>query len=227
MTKEKKHFIYAIKCYATNKFYVGQTTHYNPWIRIRNHFYNERNCVKLNEAIEKHGKENFVCGIICEVNSAKELNDLEKFYIHTFNSFNDGYNSTRGGKGEKEFSNETKKKMSKSKTGEENPMYGRKHTEETKRKMKDARAKRIITEEAKLKMKFSSIGKKHTEETKRKLKEYRNTEEFLRNHSADRMGEKNPMYGVLKENHPMYGKKHTEEAKQKMKEARLRRGLTK
>ena len=52
-------------------------------------------------------------------------------------------------------------------------------------------------------------------------------EEFLRNHSADRMGEKNPMYGVLKENHPMYGKKHTEEAKQKMKEARLRRGLTK
>ena len=101
----------------------------------------------------------------------------------------------------KKASEETKEKMSKSKRGKNNPMYGsnqsginapmygRKHTEETKEKMsKSNTGKNLgnkLSKETKEKIGNASRGRKHTEETKEKIS---------KNHACV-SGENNPMYG--------------------------------
>jgi G:T-mismatch repair DNA endonuclease (very short patch repair protein) len=79
-------------------------------------------------------------------------------------------------------------------------MHNIKHSEETKNKIREKRAKQKNiakgwhhSEEAKKKMSENRKGKKHSEETKNKM-------------SVDRCGEK----------HPMFGKHHTEETKKKL-----------
>ena len=82
-----------------------------------------------------------------------------------------------------------------------NRFKGRKHSEETKKKMSDAHKGKIIPEEIRKKISIALKGKMFSEEHKRKLSE---------NH-ADFSGE----------NHPGYGRTHicTEEAKRRMSEA--------
>ena len=77
------------------------------------------------------------------------------------------------------YSDERRKKISERKKGKNNPMYGRKHTEETKKKIKNnAPLKtgknnpmygRKHTEEAKDKIRNSNLGKKLSEETRKKI----------------------------------------------------------
>ena len=95
-----------------------------------------------------------------------------------------------------------------------NPMYGKHHSEETKKKLSEAAKGR----------QGPNKGKHLSEETKKKLSEA---------HKGKQAGENNPMYGkhhsaesIQKmseakkgENHPMYGKKHSEETKNKIGEA--------
>ena len=73
------------------------------------------------------------------------------------------------------------------------PWLGRKHTEESKAKMAEARKGENNP----------NWGKPKSEETKRKL-------------SEAMKGENNPMYGMSGEKSPMWGKTHSEETKQKM-----------
>ena len=58
--------------------------------------------------------------------------------------------------------------MSEDRLGEKNNFYGKKHTEESKRKMREARLGTKHTEESKIKMREAKLGTKLTEETKRK-----------------------------------------------------------
>ena len=81
--------------------------------------------------------------------------------------------------------------------GENNPMYGKHHTEETKQKISEIQSERFKDKE-----KHPFYGKHHTEETKQKLS---NSKKELFKY---------------KENNPMYGKHHTEETKQKISKAR-------
>jgi len=56
--------------------------------------------ILLNEAIRKHGKENFEKEIIAWCYTKEHLDFLEKFYIKFFNSkIPNGYNLTDGGDG--------------------------------------------------------------------------------------------------------------------------------
>ena len=78
-----------------------------------------------------------------------------------------------------EVSDETKQKMSekaKLRTSEENPFYGKHHSNETKTKISEANKGRKHSEESKKKMsdirkgrKSPMEGKQHSEETKRKI----------------------------------------------------------
>lgn len=101
-------FIYKCTCLVNGKVYIGQTIQdYNERWRchIKDSFdekspgYNYH----FHKAIRKYGKENFKWEII-ETISCKDittlqsdLNTLEIKYIKQFNSFNSGYNSTKGG----------------------------------------------------------------------------------------------------------------------------------
>jgi hypothetical protein len=98
-------------------------------------------------------------------------------------------NLTNGGDGASGHikSEECKKKISETNTGmfagENNPMHGVPHTEESKKKMSEAHSGVPKTEEHKKKISVAKSGVPKTEETKKKMSEAKS-------------GEKNPRFGV-------------------------------
>ena len=100
--KIRKGLIYIIKNSINNKVYIGQTTlsmedrwktHLKPSVS------KQRGSYKIYNAMNKYGKENFYCELLEENIPVEELNDREIYYIEKYNSFENGYNSTKGGDG--------------------------------------------------------------------------------------------------------------------------------
>ncbi len=54
---------------------------------------------KIYNAMNKYGKENFTCEILEDNIPVDNLNNKEIYYIEKYDSFNNGYNSTKGGDG--------------------------------------------------------------------------------------------------------------------------------
>lgn len=92
-------FIYKITNTINSKSYIGQTIQ-----NVRERFYQHcaTKCSKavsnmaIHRAIKKYGKSNFTVEVIEEIDSAN-LNDRERYWIKYYNSYNNGYNSTKGG----------------------------------------------------------------------------------------------------------------------------------
>ena len=100
-------FIYIIKNKINNKVYIGQTTNTVQY-RFAQHLTNadlEYKNGHLYNAMKKYGKENFYVETIEEV-SNKNLNEREIYWIAYYDSFNNGYNSTIGGEGNKKINYE-------------------------------------------------------------------------------------------------------------------------
>ena len=101
-------FIYKITNKLNNKVYIGQTIQ-KPIERFYQHC--AKKCDKyilnmvIHKAIFKYGKDNFTFKVIEEV-PKQQLNEREEYWIKYYNSYTDGYNSTKGGqKGNKPFKN--------------------------------------------------------------------------------------------------------------------------
>jgi group I intron endonuclease len=117
MIKERIFEIYKITNIINNKVYVGIT---NQGYKTR--WYKHcsdaiRDCgFPLHLAMQKHGIANFKIEVIDIANTIQELKDKEKYWISHYNSNNReiGYNLTEGGDG----------------------TFGRKHSEETKEKIR-------------------------------------------------------------------------------------------
>lgn len=94
--KKKKSYIYLINCKTEkgfNKYYVGQTTQ-NPKKRFQQHL-NSRS--KIGIALRKTNPNNIEYKIIKKgYYSKKELDELEAKYIDKYNSYEFGYNETKG-----------------------------------------------------------------------------------------------------------------------------------
>ena len=91
--------IYKVTNSINNKVYVGQTIR-SIEKRWANHCCKSiyKSCPALSNAIQKHGKENFTITEIDGANAMDELNYLENFYVHKFNSLApNGYNLREGG----------------------------------------------------------------------------------------------------------------------------------
>ena len=92
-------FIYKITNTINSKSYIGQTIQ-----NVKERFYQHcaTKCSKavsnmaIHRAIKKYGKSNFIVEVIEEIDSAN-LNDRERYWIKYYNSYNNGYNSTKGG----------------------------------------------------------------------------------------------------------------------------------
>ena len=195
-------FLYKLTYKVSRKAYIGQTS--RPILeRLAEHQLASSGCRAISGAIKKHGWENFDKEWY-EVPD-DELNFYEEMLVALLGTLAPGgYNLKEGGGATGKMGNETKQKMSESKTGEKNPMYGKEHTEETKKKMSGA----LSGEKA------FWYGKTLSNDTKQKLSEAKS-------------GEKNHMYGKTGEKNPNYGKTHTAESKEKISKAHTGKTLSK
>lgn len=147
--------IYKATNQLTGKSYIGQT---NQSIQTRKteHKYNAKNniyCSYFHRSIRKYGWDNFQWEVLCECASREEMNEKEMYYIKELDTFgSNGYNLTFGGDGQ---------------NGSQ-WWLGKKHTEESKKKMRESGKNKKLSEEHKRKI---SLNHRHhqTEETKQKI----------------------------------------------------------
>ena len=155
--------IYCIFTNFNDKVYIGQTTK-TIEKRLQEHFrISKYSDYYIHRAIIKYGKENFFIKEIDISYNKEELNEKEKKYILEYNSFisEKGYNLTMGGEGNIP-NEETHQKMK----GENNPMFGRHHSDETKK----------LIGESKKGEKNYWFGKHPSEKTRKKLSEWQKGE---------------------------------------------------
>ena len=138
--------IYKATNVITGKHYIGFTSrpleerkrqHINSSKRIKSKFYASAN---------KHGWDNFEWSIIYQskenVRPLKShiLAEMEPYFIVEYDSYYNGYNSTKGGEGNSvdNMATETRQKISKSRIGRPSNATGHKHTPEQKEKIRTA-----------------------------------------------------------------------------------------
>lgn len=190
------HTVYKTTNLLNGKVYVGKHTTDNP-----NDEYLGSG-LALIKAIAKYGKENFVKEILGIFESEDEAYLYESSIVTLdFMKRSDTYNAKPGGRGAKSG---TEHSMY-DRRGENNPMFGRKHSEETRKKLSERASNR--SEETKKKISESQQGEKHFFYGKKRPEHSRIMKERM-------TGENNPMFG---KSGTMLGKYHTEETKEKMK----------
>lgn len=86
--------IYKITNKLNNKCYIGQTSE-TLQKRVKRHFGYQckENDTKFYRVIRKYGKDNFYFEQIDESNNQDELDEKEVYWIHFYDSVNNGYNS--------------------------------------------------------------------------------------------------------------------------------------
>ena len=153
--------IYCIENLVNHKKYIGQSTDIeHRWKQHRYELnYGCHDNDYLQKSWSKYGCDNFDFYII-QLCSVEQLNELEVYYINFYETLNrdKGYNLTSGGGVNKYYAKEvcdkisqalmghkvsleTRQKVSQNHadvSGTKHPMYGKKHSEESKEKMRQA-----------------------------------------------------------------------------------------
>ena len=94
--------IYIIRNTVNDKVYVGQTTmsvHQRFMCHMKPSTLKQKRNYKLYNAVQKYGKEVFYVETLEEKVPIDRINEREIYYISKFDSYNSGYNSTKGGDG--------------------------------------------------------------------------------------------------------------------------------
>lgn len=194
-------YIYAIENLINGKMYVGQTIDLER--RKKQHFSPSSKRSYICDAIQKYGKDNFDFCLIEACRFRDELNSKEIYWIKELNTMSSiGYNLTPGGES-MIFSDEIRQKISKSRVGVKNPMYGlsgnksptfgRKHTDLVKQKISAVHKGKIISEEVRKKMRISHeglhigpenpfFGKEHSKESREKMSKASKGRKFSKKH---------------------------------------------
>ena len=196
ITNNERNYIMYVHISPSNKRYYGITSAgcKRRWqngngYKTQQYFY---------RAIEKYGWNNFQHIVLFNNLTEDEAKLLEQCYIALYDTTdkNKGYNITDGGEGVRGYKHteEWKQKMSKARSGANNPWYGKHLSKEHREK--------ISMNHADMSGKNNPFyNRTHTEETRQKMRD---------NH-----------YDNSGKNNHMYGKHHTKESKQKMSEAKI------
>lgn len=169
--------IYKITCLVNDKIYVGQTRQ-SLNRRINGHR-NSKVKRGIDAAIAKYGWSDETFNVeVLEMCPVKMLNEREIFFIALFDcKAPNGYNLTDGGDGVLNPSKETRAKISANHadvSGEKNPFYGKKHSEETCAKIslaKKGKSHKPHSQETRDKISAKNKGKKRSLETLARIKE--------------------------------------------------------
>lgn len=199
------NYIYIHTNKENGKVYIGQTNQ-DPEKRWGKEGERYKGCKRFYSAIKKYGWDGFEHEILISGVDDSTVNFWETYFINHYDSMNrdKGYNLRSGGKKCFKVSNEVKQKISSSlkgkMSGENNPMFGKTHSEEVKQK---------ISLENKVKLKGENnpmFGKKLSDEHKQKIS------------LAEKGKKKKPMSEEQKQKLSLAnkGKKLTDEQKQKI-----------
>jgi group I intron endonuclease len=185
MEKQKMFRVYLITNKVNGKIYIGKTSQEveKRWKwHVQDANKKRLQDIHFYRALRKYGPENFTIKQIDCTENEQECNELEKLYIGVFRSHVSkiGYNGTMGGEGGRQ-TEEVRKKMGESRTGKNNPFYGKHHSLEAIEKNRRAH----------LGKKYS-LGAVRSDETKRKISE---------SHKGLLVGVRNPNFGGLSEQH--------------------------
>lgn len=160
--------VYEIKNIKNGKRYIGSTINYEERVKshlrgLRGNYHDNK---RLQEDYNKQGESVFEFKVLYEFEdgeSEKRFNKEEEV-IKRYKTYETGYNLTYDGRCKYIFTEETREKIRQNTAGESNPMYGKKHSEETKKLISEKASQRVGELN-------HFYGKNHTEETKRELSE--------------------------------------------------------
>jgi plasmid stability protein len=125
----------------------------------------------LQLAVKRYGRKNFVRITLAKFSCSDDAYFAEaEMVTEDFVKREDTYNISLGGRGGVNLTEEMKAKMRASKKGQQTRL-SKKHTEETKSKLRAASTGRIVSEETRWKISLAGKGRKHTNETKAKMSE--------------------------------------------------------
>ena len=180
MEERRDHKIYKYTNVVNGKVYIGRTC--QTLNRRAGHKGNHyKNCLYFWRAIQKYGWENFEGEIIESNLTANEASQREIFWISTYNSTNQkiGYNihdkesndydwevrhkmsTSHIGKKLSKESIEKRKKSMPDRHGKNNPMYGKKLSEERKTQISEFLRSRPVSEETREKLRVANVGEKN------------------------------------------------------------------
>jgi len=161
-------FVYLITNLINGKRYIGQTN--RPLARRWSQHCSSSGCCALSSAIRKYGKENFSMEILFDVPTRELADEFEKAYIERYHTMvPNGYNLKTGGD-VPVYSEESRRKMSASGKGRISSRKGVVLSEETKRKISESKTGVKQPEWAVRKRVLSQTGGKRSEETKEKMR---------------------------------------------------------
>ena len=159
------YYIYRITNKINGKTYIGQ----HKYKSLNDNYMGSGKLVK--RAQKKYGMENFEKEILYSCIQYKATaDDVERFAIAKERAIGKAeYNIADGGQGGN-LGEEVNKKL----RGENNPFYGKRHSEEARRKISEASKGRKLgphSEETRRKISEAHKGKKLSEETKKNIAE--------------------------------------------------------
>jgi len=165
----KYKYIYKTVNLTNGKAYIGQ---HSTDIEYDNY---RGSGPKLLEDIKKYGLDNFVRGIIEYCEDKEELNEREKYWIKYYNTIEEGYNICKGGGDYPVL------------YGKNNGFYGKKHSDETKEKIRKSR-------EGKTPWNKGKTGIYQASEKQKKIASERHSGEG--NWNYGKKGELSPSFGL-------------------------------
>ena len=134
--------VYAHRNLKNGKSYVGMTSR-KPNERWRSGWGYKNNLRMWNDIQNSDWNKDWEHNIIGQSEDKQEALNLEEIFIRLFDSTNEGYNISTYDRNSYKRTDKTRRKNSEAHTGEKNPMYGKHHSEDTKRKMSEAHKEKI------------------------------------------------------------------------------------
>jgi len=189
--------IYQIRSkFKPERVYIGSAKNISKrWeCHLRELRKNKHHSKQLQYHFNKYGESDLQFSILLGCNK-EDLLKTEQYFLDFYNPFFNTYKTAGSPKGYT-HTKETLKKISEAQMGKKNPNYGKKFSDEHRRKISEGRKGIIISEETRRKISLSGKGikKPHSEEHKKKISEAnkgRKNSEETRNKISESMKGKN------------------------------------
>ena len=167
--------VYVHKNLKNEKYYVGCTSR-EPKERWASGWGYKFNTQMWKDIQNSDWNTDWQHGILGKFENKDEALKYEAFLIAMLGSIENGYNTSSYSGGTYKRSEVTKRKMAESKSGENNPWYGKTFTEDHRKKISDSMTGKVFTEE----------HRKHMSESKPKnpVLQYSKTGDFISEYSS-------------------------------------------